>query len=111
MLWSNINVIQLIVNLPLLNLTFSSNAIKFYSFLTDLANFDVVPSTWVKVLQRALLPPLTLSEPRGKLADMGWESENFVINLGSNLLYYLVLLCLSLLTGVLYLARNRHQRL
>lgn len=56
MLWSIINVIQLIVNLPLLNLSFPSNAVKFYSFLTDLANFDVIPSTWVNTLQRALFP-------------------------------------------------------
>jgi hypothetical protein len=110
MLWSIINVIQLIVNLPLLNLTFPSNAVKFYSFLTDLANFDVIPSTWVNTVQRTLFPSLTLSEPRAKLSDMGWDTENFIMNLGSSLLYFLVLLCLILLSGLLYFVRNRHQR-
>jgi hypothetical protein len=54
LLWSLINVMQLIVNLPLLNVQFPANAVKFYSFLDQMANFDLIPETWIMAVRSAL---------------------------------------------------------
>lgn len=43
MLWGMINVMQLIVKMPLMNVTFPANAVTFYTFITDIASFDLLP--------------------------------------------------------------------
>jgi hypothetical protein len=43
MLWGMVNVMQLIIKLPLLNITFPQNAATFYTFLSDMAAFDILP--------------------------------------------------------------------
>jgi hypothetical protein len=51
LLWGLLNVMQLILVMPLLNLTFTMNAVTFYKCLSDIANFDFLPSevilSWV----------------------------------------------------------------
>jgi hypothetical protein len=44
MLWGMINVMQLIVKFPILNVTFPQNAVTFYTFINDVANFDIFPT-------------------------------------------------------------------
>ena len=44
MLWGMINVMQLIVKFPIMNITFTSNAATFYSLINDVANFDIIPT-------------------------------------------------------------------
>lgn len=44
MLWGMINVMQIIVKMPLLNITFPQNAATFYTFINDVANFDIIPT-------------------------------------------------------------------
>jgi hypothetical protein len=44
MLWGMINVMQLIVKFPILNVTFPQNAAAFYKLINDVANFDIIPS-------------------------------------------------------------------
>ena len=44
MLWGMINVMQLIVKMPLLNITFPQNAATFYTFISDIASFDLIPT-------------------------------------------------------------------
>ncbi len=38
-----INVMQLIVKMPLINVTFPANAVTFYTFISDIASFDLLP--------------------------------------------------------------------
>lgn len=38
-----INVMQLIVHMPLMNVVFPANAVLFYSFIIDISNFDLIP--------------------------------------------------------------------
>ena len=38
-----INVMQLIVKMPLMNVTFPANAVTFYTFISDIASFDLLP--------------------------------------------------------------------
>ena len=42
-LWGMINALQLMVNLPLMNVNFPANAIFFYTLLMNMANLDVLP--------------------------------------------------------------------
>lgn len=46
-LWGLINVLQLIVNMPLLNLHFPTNSLFFYSLLLDITNFDIIPKGFI----------------------------------------------------------------
>ena len=48
MLWGMINVMQLIVKFPILNVTFPSNAGSFYTLINDVANFDIIPTESIK---------------------------------------------------------------
>ena len=47
-LWGMINVMQLIVHMPMLNINFPQNAVLFYSFIVDISNFDIIPTDWIK---------------------------------------------------------------
>lgn len=38
-----VNVMQLVIKLPLLNITFPQNAATFYTFISDIASFDLLP--------------------------------------------------------------------
>ena len=44
LLWSMLNVVQLIINMPLMNVNFPSNAILFYNLLMTMAQFNILPS-------------------------------------------------------------------
>jgi hypothetical protein len=44
MMWNFINLMQLIVMLPLMNVAFPMNAITLYKILMSIANFEVVPA-------------------------------------------------------------------
>ena len=46
-LWGMINMMQLIVNMPLLNVQFPQNAVIFYNFINSVANFNLIPTGWV----------------------------------------------------------------
>lgn len=43
-----INVMQLIVNMPLMNVQFPPNAVVFYALVVDISNLDFVPTDWLK---------------------------------------------------------------
>lgn len=47
MLWGMINVMQLIVNMPLLNIQFPQNAVIFYNFINSVASFNLIPTGWI----------------------------------------------------------------
>jgi len=44
MLWGMLNLMQLLVKFPLLNITLPQNAVIFYTIINDLANFDIIPT-------------------------------------------------------------------
>eukprot|EP00347_Sterkiella_histriomuscorum_P016906 403351398 len=46
--WGLVNVVQLIVHMPLLNLDFPSNEIFFYSLLMDMSTLDILPTDSVE---------------------------------------------------------------
>jgi hypothetical protein len=44
LLWALVNVMQLLLIMPLINVNFPVNAATFYGYLIDIANFDVIPT-------------------------------------------------------------------
>ena len=44
LIWSMLNVVQLLVNLPLLNLNLPANALYFYNLIGNLAQMNFLPS-------------------------------------------------------------------
>jgi hypothetical protein len=44
LLWALVNVMQLLLIMPLINVNFPVNAATFYAYLIDIANFDVIPT-------------------------------------------------------------------
>ena len=73
MLWGLVNVMQLIVNMPLLNIKFPQNAAMFYTFINDIASFNLIP---VDKIQEALF---NFSDEEAEMPDnfstMGIDSK------------------------------------
>jgi len=82
-----INVMQLIVHMPLLNINFPTNAVTFYNFIIDVSSFDIIPTDWI----RSKLFNFTETENDSQFSSMGYQSPNIVENLGSMLVYLLLI--------------------
>eukprot|EP00347_Sterkiella_histriomuscorum_P019592 403341040 len=84
LLWGMINVLQLIINMPLMNVDFPMNAIYFYTLLMDMANFDLLPSQEV---ESNMFEFEETSNLANFLTPSRYQSSNVVQNLGSMFLY------------------------
>lgn len=42
-----VNVLQIIINMPLYNIQFPSNALVFFGVIMNIANFNVIPADWI----------------------------------------------------------------
>jgi hypothetical protein len=51
MLWGMINVMQIIVHMPLLNVQLPENAMLFYSLIIDISSFNLIPDSWMKAIK------------------------------------------------------------
>jgi hypothetical protein len=54
MLWGMINVIQIIVHMPLLNVNFPENTMYFYSLIIDISSFNLIPDSWMSAIKKKL---------------------------------------------------------
>ena len=72
-----INVMQIIVSLPLLNLQFPANALLFYNFIVGIANFNIIPTDQLQ----ALMFQITATSPGQRFQDMGYSTSNILQNL------------------------------
>jgi hypothetical protein len=70
MLWGMINVMQIIVHMPMLNVQFPSNAVMFYSFIIDISNFDIIPTEKIK----SLIFSFSASESDPQYQSIGYDS-------------------------------------
>lgn len=86
MLWGMINVMQLIVNMPLLNVQFPENASFFYSLIIQISSFDIIPST-ILVWFKSKIFNFSKDEPADSFVKLGYQSESSVENLGSMFIY------------------------
>ena len=106
MLWGMINVMQLLVKFPILNVTFPQNAVTFYTFINDVANFDILPTDQI----RAAIFSFSDSPEWGQnFNQIGYESQNIIENLGSMMLSLLGFFFLAALTLLIRFLRNCHE--
>ncbi|TNV87552.1 hypothetical protein FGO68_gene2096 [Halteria grandinella] len=91
-LWGMINVMQLIVHMPLMNLVFPANAVLFYNFIIDISNFDILP---VDSMENKLFK-FTDSPSQPWFEQLGYNQNPFLQNMGSMMIYVCVYLGLSL---------------
>jgi len=86
MLWGMVNVMQIIVKMPLLNITFPTNAATFYTFIADVSSFNLLPTD---KLNDQFFNFTDAPETDLNFVMMGYESSDIIRNLGSAL-YYLI---------------------
>ena len=83
-----INVLQIIIYMPLINVAFPMNAVLFYSFLMDMASFNLFSMDKINSGIGLKLKP---SDTPNRFQMMGFHSSNVVSNLGSMFLYLLAI--------------------
>ena len=80
MLWGYINVIQMILILPLVQVVYPNNALKINSALLTIANFELLPSERIssKLFKFGAIIPLSDSFQR-----FGFNSPFLILNMGT----------------------------
>lgn len=81
---------QIMVHLPLNNITFAANGLEFYSSLGTIAAFDVLPTDDIfdSIFSDAELDPL----PNSNFENLGYETTHFMRNLGTPFVLFLYFL-------------------
>ena len=104
MLWGMVNVMQLIIKMPLYNITFPQNAATFYTFLSSVANFDLLPTDKIN----DYMFNFTKQDSNDMNFDtMGYETDDIFDNLGSMLFYVFGFFGLVLFALLLKLFREK----
>jgi hypothetical protein len=98
---------QLLLVLPLINVNFPINAASFYGYLIDIANFDVIPSDkFNSAIYR--FTDLEIEMP-SNFEELGYETTNFLQNMGSMIIFIKVFFFVSIFTGLLGFCAARFQ--
>jgi len=78
-IWSMIRAQQIIVHLPLTNIVLPGNAAYFFSFLMNIAAFDIIPTD---ELFDELFKYENKEPPTIQFGALGYETVYFIRNLG-----------------------------
>ena len=106
MLWGMVNVMQLIVKMPLFNITFPQNAAKFYTFIASVANFDLLPTDEINDYMFNFTKQ---NENDMNFETMGYETDDIFDNLGSMLFYVFGFFGLVAFALVLKFFKNKYK--
>ena len=82
-MWNMINVMQLIMNMPLLNIEFPQNAVIFYNFINSVANFNLIPPAWINDVETTF----TGATPSATFQNMGFNTDSIIQNMGSGVAF------------------------
>ena len=94
-IWSLINSLELILYLPLINLQFPASMIMIYSIFIPISTLDIIPedvTLWLFNLSSDVTNSIN-----SRIQLFGIESTITIINLGTNLYYFLMALFTYLL--------------
>jgi len=106
MLWGMINVMQIIVHMPLLNVNFPENTMFFYSLIIDISSFNLIPESWMAAIKKKLFF-FKKEEFDESFTKMGYESESSIENLGSMFMYLGFLLGIICFVLLIMLFKNK----
>jgi hypothetical protein len=102
--WALLNVMQLLLIMPLINVNFPVNAATFYGYLIDIANFDILP---IESINQAIYKFSDNEvEMPSNFEELGYETTIFINNLGSMLFFIKGFIIMSFLTLMLGLCKN-----
>jgi len=101
-----INVLQLITSLPLLNIAFPANAANFYSLLSNLANFNLIPTG---TINSYIFSFDNSAEPSPAFQSQGFGNSNIIDNLGSMFYYMIFFFVLAGFTKLVGLIKDKHK--
>jgi len=89
------NTMQIIVHLPLLNISFPPNAQTISELFLTLASFDVIPH---KVINEFIFNFDKLMEMKeARFEQMGYGENNFILNAGTSFWFLIIWILLALL--------------
>ena len=89
LLWGFINTLQMILYLPMLEVNFPANVKFMYSILLSVASLDLIPSEYTTQLVFDF--SVDLDKPYSNiLEELGYETHNSILNLGSIFIYFVV---------------------
>ena len=89
LLWGFINTLQMILYLPMLEVNFPANVKFMYSILLSVASLDLIPSEYTTQLVFDF--SVDLDKPYSNiLEELGYETHNSILNLGSIFTYFVV---------------------
>ena len=84
LLWSMANSLQIIVHLPLINITLPYNVLLASSFLANVASFEIIPTEAIYSKFFSFDRDKTLKDKEGIRYELvGMETSNFLINSGT----------------------------
>lgn len=102
MVWTMMNALQIIVHIPLINVSFPQNALKLSLYFMTIANFDIVPH---ENFNNAILSFDKLSKKTEiRFQNLGFETYNFILNSGTTLyliIFWVFFTLVSLLLGII----------
>ena len=104
MLWGMINVMQIIVKMPLFNINFPSNAQTFYTFITSVSNFDILPTA---AIEKNIFH-FQEDQTDSSFDTMGYGSNSMIDNLGSAFLYLIGFVAVAAFVLLIRFLKNRY---
>ncbi|TNV84750.1 hypothetical protein FGO68_gene5840 [Halteria grandinella] len=93
-LWGMINVLQIIVHLPLLNLIFPDMTKFVFSLIVEISQFDILPMSFLQTNVLTFDDDSTNLDEKN-FNDLGYESTVAIQNMGS-LFYYILFIGLTI---------------
>jgi len=81
LIWSLMNTLQIIVLIPLINLSFPMNTVMLSVILMTVANFDIVPHAKFNSAVFDFKDANVFTEVR--FQNMGFQNFNFILNSGT----------------------------
>ena len=96
-LWGLINALQLIIYNPLANIRFPLNVMMLYGILLPISSLDIIPPE----ISTDLIFTMSSGEASSEiLEEMGYDSNNFIYNLGSLFFVVCFIIISLLLVGI-----------
>jgi len=77
LLWGMVNTLQIIVHMPLMNVSMPPNVSTLTSALVSLASFDFLPMDKINKVVFGIEPE---PEKKARYQAVGMESSNFIMN-------------------------------
>lgn len=98
-IWGLINTLQMLLYMPLLQVIFPQNVFHLYSVIIPISSMDIVPIEYTTELIFDISNDLDYPY-NNKLEQMGYETHNSLMNLGSLFFYLLANLILLFVVSI-----------